>query len=150
MILYCHYYDVNTEMESFGGYYTKKNDLKRHRPHAKIGADQKIEKSKKRAQDAAQPHHAIHHLHTFSFHVSMSTWSRTLTQQRALAYAPKPLGFLSFLSSSYVIYHLIREQPHKCKRMYHRLVLAMSIANLPSSAAWIWGNWVRICGHSSI
>jgi hypothetical protein len=72
----------------------------------------------------------------------MTEWSPTLTQQRALAYAPKPLASLSFLSSLYVIYHLCREKPQKLRRMYHRLVLAMSVVDLPLAVSWIWGNWV--------
>ncbi|KAL7512580.1 hypothetical protein ACHAXN_009597 [Cyclotella atomus] len=68
-------------------------------------------------------------------------WDPHLTQQRALAYAPKPLAFISFVASSYLIYNLTYLKPQKCRRMYHRLVLALNIAGLPLSVSWIWGNW---------
>lgn len=71
-------------------------------------------------------------------------WEPTLTQQRALAYAPKPLAFISLISSSIVIYHLGCRRKQKLRRMYHRLILAMSIVDLPFAVSWIWGNWVRV------
>ena len=71
-------------------------------------------------------------------------WEPTLTQQRALAYAPKPLAFISLISSSIVIYHLGCRRKQKLRRMYHRLILAMSMVDLPFAVSWIWGNWVRV------
>mmetsp|Transcript_17135 Transcript_17135/g.32124 ORF Transcript_17135/g.32124 Transcript_17135/m.32124 type:complete len:450 (+) Transcript_17135:164-1513(+) len=65
----------------------------------------------------------------------------TTTQQHALAYAGIPFASLSFLSSCYVIHHLLYQQPHKLKRLYHRLVLAMNFAALPFAIANIWGTW---------
>jgi len=57
----------------------------------------------------------------------------TTSQQRAFAYAPMPFAAISYLSSSYVIYHLLYQEPQKLKRLYHRLVLAMNVALIPLS-----------------
>jgi len=57
----------------------------------------------------------------------------TTAQQRGIAYGPMPFAAISFLSSSYVIYYLLFQQPQRLKRLYHRLVLAMNFALLPLS-----------------
>mmetsp|Transcript_1233 Transcript_1233/g.2683 ORF Transcript_1233/g.2683 Transcript_1233/m.2683 type:complete len:400 (-) Transcript_1233:37-1236(-) len=62
----------------------------------------------------------------------------TTAQQRAIAYAPMPFAAISFLSSSYVIYHLLFQERHKLKRLYHRFVLAMNFALLPLSFTYGW------------
>ena len=70
------------------------------------------------------------------------TWvPPTSTQQKGLAYAPLPFAVISFLSSSFVIYHILCQQPEKKKRLYHRLVLAMNLALLPQSFSNIWATW---------
>lgn len=69
----------------------------------------------------------------------MSAEPPTIAQQKWLAYAPMPFAIISCLSSSYVIYHIVRQQPTKLKRMYHRLVLAMNIALLPLSITYLLG-----------
>jgi len=62
----------------------------------------------------------------------------TTAQQRGMAYAPMPFALISFFSSSYVIYHILFQEPQKRKRLYHRLVLAMNFALLPLSASYVW------------
>mmetsp|Transcript_1240 Transcript_1240/g.2693 ORF Transcript_1240/g.2693 Transcript_1240/m.2693 type:complete len:328 (-) Transcript_1240:232-1215(-) len=62
----------------------------------------------------------------------------TTAQQRAIAYAPMIFAAISFVSSSYVIYHLLFQERQKLKRLYHRLVLAMNIALLPLSFTQVW------------
>jgi len=64
----------------------------------------------------------------------------TIAQQMAFAYAPTPFAAISFLSCSYVIYHLLVQERHKLKRLYHRLVLAMNFALLPLIFANVIGN----------
>mmetsp|Transcript_10818 Transcript_10818/g.23542 ORF Transcript_10818/g.23542 Transcript_10818/m.23542 type:complete len:416 (-) Transcript_10818:224-1471(-) len=65
--------------------------------------------------------------------MTMTVPPPTTSQQRAFAYAPMPFAAISFLSSSYVIYHLLFEEPKKLERLYHRLVLAMNVALIPLS-----------------
>eukprot|EP00957_Ditylum_brightwellii_P116749 8905380-Ditylum_brightwellii.AAC.1 len=67
-------------------------------------------------------------------------------QQRAIAYALKPLAVLSFLSGSYVIYHLLIKKPEKLKRMYHRIILAMNICVLPYAVVDFVGTWAMPIG----
>jgi len=62
----------------------------------------------------------------------------TEAQQMGIAYAPMPFGAISFLSSSYMIYHILFQEPQKRARLYHRLVLAMNIALLPLSLMYVW------------
>lgn len=64
-----------------------------------------------------------------------------LTQQRALAYAPKPFAALSFLSSLFVMYYLLIRHPEKRDRMYHRLILSIFVCILPLSFCLFWGTW---------
>jgi len=71
----------------------------------------------------------------------MVTTPPTTTQQNAMAYAGIPFASLTFLSSCYVIHHLLYAKPQKLKRLYHRLVLAMNFAALPFAFANIWGTW---------
>lgn len=72
--------------------------------------------------------------------VSSTSWPN-VTQQRALAYAPKPFAALSFLSSLYVLYDLLVRHPGKRKRMYHRLMLSTFCCILPLSVVLFWGTW---------
>lgn len=71
----------------------------------------------------------------------MSTEWPTTSEQRALAYAPKPFALLSFLSSLFVMYYLLIRHPEKRKRMYHRLMLSTFGCFLPLSFAIFWGTW---------
>ena len=64
-----------------------------------------------------------------------------LSQQRALAIAPKPFAIISFLSSTYVIYYILVKDRVRVKRLYHRLIIAMNIALLFLSFWSIWGTW---------
>lgn len=64
------------------------------------------------------------------------------TEEKKLAimqFAMIPFAVISFISSSYSIYHILRSRQEKLKRMYHRLVLAMHLALLPLSVAWVLG-----------
>lgn len=65
----------------------------------------------------------------------------SISQQRALAYAPKPFAAISFLSSLFVMYYLLIRHPEKRKRIYHRLILATSCCFMPLSFAIFWGTW---------
>mmetsp|Transcript_32993 Transcript_32993/g.43971 ORF Transcript_32993/g.43971 Transcript_32993/m.43971 type:complete len:440 (-) Transcript_32993:168-1487(-) len=67
-------------------------------------------------------------------------------QQRASAYALKPLAALSFLSGCYVIYHILVQKPEKLKRMYHRIILAMNICLLPYAITDFVGTWAMPAG----
>lgn len=62
----------------------------------------------------------------------------TPAQQKALALAPIPFAFVSFLSSSYVIYYLLGKERGRLGRLYHRLVLAMNAALMIASLITIW------------
>eukprot|EP00580_Thalassiosira_gravida_P006289 CAMPEP_0201639098 /NCGR_PEP_ID=MMETSP0493-20130528/18397_1 /ASSEMBLY_ACC=CAM_ASM_000838 /TAXON_ID=420259 /ORGANISM="Thalassiosira gravida, Strain GMp14c1" /LENGTH=401 /DNA_ID=CAMNT_0048112383 /DNA_START=121 /DNA_END=1326 /DNA_ORIENTATION=- len=62
----------------------------------------------------------------------------TTSQQMGAAYAPMPFAIISFLSSSYIIYHLLFQERQKLKRLYHRLVLAMNFALLPLAFVNVW------------
>ena len=65
----------------------------------------------------------------------------TVAQQKAAAIAPIPFAALSCLSSMYVIFHIVHKEPKKLERIYHRLVLAMNVAVLLASSAWLWGSY---------
>lgn len=65
----------------------------------------------------------------------------TIAQQRAVAYAPKLGAIISFISSGYIVYHILFQEPHKRKRLYHRLVLAMNLAIMPQSLMYFWSTW---------
>eukprot|EP00957_Ditylum_brightwellii_P111311 8488592-Ditylum_brightwellii.AAC.1 len=67
-------------------------------------------------------------------------------QQRASAYAQKPLAALSFLSSCYVIHYILVQKPEKLKRVYHRLVLVMNICVLPYAITDFIGTWAMPVG----
>jgi len=67
-------------------------------------------------------------------------------QQRASAYALKPLAALSFLSGCYVIYHILVQKPEKLKRMYHRLILAMNICVMIYAITDFIGTWAMPVG----
>mmetsp|Transcript_35443 Transcript_35443/g.47575 ORF Transcript_35443/g.47575 Transcript_35443/m.47575 type:complete len:437 (+) Transcript_35443:112-1422(+) len=68
------------------------------------------------------------------------------TQQRAIAYAIKPLAILSFLSASYVVYHLLVQKREKLKRMYHRIILGINIYVLPYAITDFVGTWAMPVG----
>ena len=80
----------------------------------------------------------------------MSTEWPTTSEQRALAYAPKPFALLSFLSSLFVMYYLLIRHPEKRKRMYHRLMLSTFGCFLPLSFAIFWGTWVRAIANIDV
>lgn len=63
------------------------------------------------------------------------------TQQRALAYAPKPFAALSFISCLFGMYYLLVRHPEKRERLYHRIMLATFICFLPLSLAIFIGTW---------
>ena len=65
-------------------------------------------------------------------------WTPTITEQTLGAISPIPFAALSFLSSSYVVYHLLWKERQNLKRLYHRLILAMNFAELLSSSTWFW------------
>ena len=65
----------------------------------------------------------------------------TVAQQKAGAIAPIPFAALSCLSSMYVIFHILHKEPKKRERIYHRLVLAMNVAVLLASSAWLWSSY---------
>jgi len=64
--------------------------------------------------------------------------SPTTSQLNALAYAPMPFAWLSFLSSIYMIYFLVWKHCQRLHRLYHRLVLSMNIALVPLSLMYAW------------
>ena len=59
-------------------------------------------------------------------------------KHEAAAIAPIPFAFVSFLSSSFVIYYLLFRKRQELERMHHRLVLAMNVAILINSSTLIW------------
>ncbi|KAL9188855.1 hypothetical protein ACHAXT_011345 [Thalassiosira profunda] len=63
----------------------------------------------------------------------------TTAQQRGLAYSQMPSAIISLLSSIYVIHHILCSQPQKRQRLYHRLVLALNVAVIPLSLAYLLG-----------
>lgn len=65
----------------------------------------------------------------------------SLTQQRAIAYAPKPFAILSILSSLYIFYYLLIRHRPKLKRMYHRLVIAAFCNVFLCSICFFIGSW---------
>ena len=58
--------------------------------------------------------------------------SQTLPLQKTLAIVPKPGALLSFVSSIFVVYSIIKS-PSRRQRVYHRLVLVTMILNGTSS-----------------
>ena len=65
----------------------------------------------------------------------------TLSQQKALAYAPKPFAICSILSSMYLFYYLLCLHPEKLGRIYHRLILAANVCIFLFSVCVLWGSW---------
>lgn len=68
------------------------------------------------------------------------SYTPTLPQQRALAYAPLPFAALSTLSSLFLFYYLLVMHPNKLERIYHRLVLAAFACMFIFSCCLLWGN----------
>jgi hypothetical protein len=64
----------------------------------------------------------------------------SLSQQKMLAIVPKVASMLSLLSSLYIIWDTI-SLPRNTRKMYHRILLGMSISNLVSSLAWFFTTW---------
>src|SRR3569832_632242 len=63
----------------------------------------------------------------------MSSSSFTTEQQVALSIIPIVTGFLSFLGSLCIIFIIVRERNKKLQKTYHRLMLAMSAADITGS-----------------
>ena len=72
--------------------------------------------------------------------VSLSDLECQSTTQRALAIAPKITGLISFLSSSFIILHVIRDKRRRTLT-YHRLLLGMSISDFFSSFTMFLSTW---------
>ena len=71
----------------------------------------------------------------------------SLSQLIALAMIPKVSGGLSFLSSSFVIFDILKD-PRKRQTTYHRLILGVSISDALSSLAFFLGTWVMPKGST--
>lgn len=65
----------------------------------------------------------------------------TLSQQTALAVLPKVFGSLSFCFSWVIIVAVLRDGKGKRSKVYHRLVLGMSCADVSSSFALALSTW---------
>eukprot|EP00956_Cyclotella_meneghiniana_P005727 scaffold7429_cov48-Cyclotella_meneghiniana.AAC.2 len=65
----------------------------------------------------------------------------TLSQKKALLYAPKIFAICSILSSIYLFYYLLYLHPEKRERIYHRLVLAVNVCIFLFSICVLWGSW---------
>lgn len=77
-------------------------------------------------------------------------------QQIALAVAPVVTGVLSFLGSLCIIYIIVKEREKKLQKTYHRLLLAMSAADIVgsvraccSSFAMPVGSWWMAHGNTA-
>ena len=73
-------------------------------------------------------------------HQILMSYTPTLPQERALAYAPLPFSALSVLSSCFVFYYLVSKHPNKLERIYHRLVLSAFACIFVLSCCILWGN----------
>lgn len=64
-------------------------------------------------------------------------------QMQALAIVPKVSSLLSFLSSAYVIYDVVRMYCTKRKnlRLFHSIRFGMSVCDSMASAAWFFTTW---------
>mmetsp|Transcript_17893 Transcript_17893/g.32260 ORF Transcript_17893/g.32260 Transcript_17893/m.32260 type:complete len:670 (+) Transcript_17893:74-2083(+) len=65
-----------------------------------------------------------------------STMPLSQGQQATLAVVPKITGWLSVIGSSTIAYFLLVRDPSKRKKVYHRLILGMAIADI-SSSVWL-------------
>lgn len=61
-------------------------------------------------------------------------------QAKALAISPKVGSMISLLSSGYIIYDIVR-MPRRRRKMYHQILLGMSISDLLCSTAWFFTTW---------
>mmetsp|Transcript_11665 Transcript_11665/g.27940 ORF Transcript_11665/g.27940 Transcript_11665/m.27940 type:complete len:570 (-) Transcript_11665:213-1922(-) len=71
----------------------------------------------------------------------MSSSPLTRSQQTALAVLPKVFGSLSFCSSWVIIVTVLRDVKGKRSKVYHRLVMGMSLADVSSSFALALSTW---------
>lgn len=62
------------------------------------------------------------------------------TQQKILAWAPKPIALISFLCAVYFFVDIARHQARRCK-VYHRLIMAMMLCSAIFSVACFIGPW---------
>lgn len=61
-------------------------------------------------------------------------------QGKALALVPRFSSFLSLLGSLYIVYDVLR-MPRAKHKVYHRLMLGMSLFDCIASTAWFVGTW---------
>ncbi|KAL7570544.1 hypothetical protein ACA910_004316 [Epithemia clementina (nom. ined.)] len=64
----------------------------------------------------------------------------SITQQKTLAIIPKVLAMLSFLGSLYIVVDVCR-LPRSKRKVYHRILLGMSVSDCTSSLAWLFTTW---------
>mmetsp|Transcript_28464 Transcript_28464/g.42266 ORF Transcript_28464/g.42266 Transcript_28464/m.42266 type:complete len:356 (-) Transcript_28464:121-1188(-) len=69
----------------------------------------------------------------------------TISEQKAMAIAPKVSSTLSFIACTCAAVYILRN-PLRRSKTYHRLVLAMCLTSLPSSIAYFWGTWAIPAG----
>lgn len=68
--------------------------------------------------------------------ISETSWGHGV----ALAVAPKIPASLSLLGSLYIVYDILK-MPRPKRRVYHRLLLGMSLFDCLASIAWFLGTW---------
>jgi hypothetical protein len=64
----------------------------------------------------------------------------SLAQSKALAITPKVSSILSLLGSTYIIFDVIKMRTSK-RKIYHQILLGMSISDVLASSAWFFTTW---------
>jgi hypothetical protein len=64
----------------------------------------------------------------------------SISQQMVLAIVPKVSSMLSILCGLYIIWDTI-SLPRNTRKMYHRIILGMSLSDVVSSSAWFFTTW---------
>ncbi len=80
-----------------------------------------------------------HHASASANHHTMSSWSQS--QQIQLAIWPHVTGLLSVISSSLIILLVLRRIKNKRAKVYHRLLLAMSLVDVNTSFWYFLSTW---------
>ena len=93
-----------------------------------------------------QDHSIMMEDHSYSDHTM--SWT-TEIQQKHLSIWPHFTGFLSMIGSGLIIFEVLRD-PKKRRKVYHRLLLAMSICDFNTSFWYFLGTWPIPRGTSNV
>ena len=61
-------------------------------------------------------------------------------KQKWTAITPKPFAFISILSSTYIIQHVLKSRKRRSE-VFHRLLLGLSLCDLFASTSFFMGTW---------